>query len=58
VSTLIIMYFGVFAPLLRKVDSDLKCTREMLLFFPDEVVDGVAVIKKTMREYARERTLA
>ncbi len=45
----------VFSPIIKELDHMLKRTRSMLLLFPDDVVSGVAAIKKLMQDFARSR---
>ncbi len=54
----VMAFLFILSPLISRVDIALKRTREMLLFFPDDVVMGVAAIKKLMQDYARTRLSA
>ncbi len=49
------LYAVVFSPIIRRLDLMLKRTRALLLLFPDDVVSGVAAIKRLMQEFSRSR---
>jgi hypothetical protein len=53
VTGVLVVVFFVFERIVRRVDSTMKRTREMLLLFPEDVVSNVSAVKTLMREYVR-----
>lgn len=53
IAFIVLVYFMVYRPIIRKMDVTIKRSRSMLLLFPAEVVQSVAPIRNTMAAYAK-----
>ena len=49
----VMVYVLVYRPIIAKMDATIKRSRSMLLLVPGEVVQSVAPIRNTMRDYAK-----
>lgn len=49
----VLAYFLLFAPSVRRLNSELRNCRTALLLFPDEVVSGIPALRNLMKEMSK-----
>ena len=53
---LLLFYVFVYRPAIVKLDKDMRRTREMLLMFPDDVINGIDRIRTMIHEVTVQLT--
>lgn len=51
---LVVFYFAVYSPMIRRLDREIKNVRELLLLFPDELAKIVPAIVQAGKDLLRE----
>ena len=49
----VLSYFLVFSPTIKRLNTELMNTRAAVLLFPGEVVNGIPAIRNLMRDMSK-----